>query len=552
MLLEFEAMPPGTVHAASFSLPACEQTFEKTSSERFVETRSPGQEPRRYMKNRNPDQRAETSPVAASRPPIESGQPSGGKQRTHDTILRPSPVQPLSQDSQGSAHLTVGERQAYGRALRDQVPHERQAAWHLFPDRPNPIELLERQAQTRLSDLVPIRYQRMLASPLAFLRGAAIVMAHDLGHTPTTGISVQLCGDCHLANFGVYGSPERSLLFDLNDFDETLPGPWEWDVKRLAASLMVAGRVNGFNASESQEAALQMVQTYRTQMRVFAGMPTLEVWYAHLNAEDILQFFTSDQAQSKKRTKQFFQKARSQDQLKALSKLTEVVNDRRQIIPDPPLVMPIPTGTSEERIASLFQAYQQTLREDQGTLLDRYRVVDAARKVVGVGSVGTRCYIVLLEGRDAQDPLFLQVKEAESSVLEASLPRSTYVYQGQRVVAGQRLMQAASDIFLGWMRGDDGRDYYWRQLKDMKGALAIEETTPVGLAFYGGVCGWALARAHARSGDCVQIAAYLGKSDVFDQAIMHFADAYATQTERDYQALVEAVKARRIIASSGS
>ncbi len=311
-----------------------------------------------------------------------------------------SGVQPLSQGSQEPSHLTVAERQARGRVLREQVPRERHAIWDAFPDRPNPVDLLERQAQSRLSDLVPLRYQRMLASPQAFLRGSAIVMAHDLAHTPTSGIPVQLCGDCHLANFGVYGSPERALLFDLNDFDETLPGPWEWDVKRLAASLVLAGRVNGFKEVECRKAAMKMVESYRTQMRVFAGMPNLEVWYASLNAQDILQFFTSDLAQSQKRAKQLFEKARSQDQMKSLSKLTEVVKGRRQIILDPPRVSPIPAGSREVQIASLFQAYRETLREDQGRLLDRYHVVDVARKVVGVGSVGTRCYIVLLEGRD--------------------------------------------------------------------------------------------------------------------------------------------------------
>lgn len=499
------------------------------------------------MKKRDAPLKADLSSLAISPPFSGPKHPRGGKSGKHALTREPSGVQPISQDSQEPAHRGVAERQARGRALREHVPRERQAVWEAPPDRPDPVALLERQAQTRLSDLVPLRYQRMLASPLAFLRGAAIVMAHDLGHTPTTGITVQLCGDCHLANFGVYGSPERSLLFDLNDFDETLPGPWEWDVKRLAASLVVAGRVNGFSAAACQKAVRSMVTTYRTQMRLFAGMPNLEVWYARLGAEDILHFFTNDLAKSHKRAKQFFQHARSQDQLKALSKLTEVVKGRRQIIPDPPLVTPIPPLTTKEQIAPLFQAYQETLREDQRTLLSRYHVVDVARKVVGVGSVGTRCYLVLLAGRDAHDPLLLQVKEAEASVLEASLKRSSYSNQGQRVVAGQRLMQAASDIFLGWMRGGDGRDYYWRQLKDMKGTLAIEQTTPIGLAFYGGVCGRALARAHARSGDGIQIAAYLGKRDVFDQAIVQFAEAYAHQTERDYQTLVEAVKTGRIV-----
>jgi uncharacterized protein (DUF2252 family) len=501
------------------------------------------------MEDQQTEHIAETTYVAALTPAAEQPQTTGDKKGSRATTSLESPVLPPGQGSFVSSPLTVPERQARGRALRDQVPLDIHAAWAPPLDRPNPIALLESQAKTRLRELLPIRYQRMLASPFAFLRGSAIVMAHDLGTTLTTGIGVQLCGDCHLSNFGVYGSPERTLLFDINDFDETLPGPWEWDVKRLATSLVVAGRGNGFSAADCREAALMAAQTYRTQIRTFANMRNLEVWYSHIDAQGILKSFTSDMAFSKKRTKKLVQKARSEDSMKALSKLTEVVNGHRQILNDPPLIVRMTSSALEENAARIIAAYRQTLRDDQSFLLGQYRFVDAARKVVGVGSVGTRCYIALLEGRDEQDPLFIQVKQAEPSVLEAHLPKSAYQNQGQRVVAGQRLMQAESDIFLGWIRWEDGLDYYFRQLKDMKGSVPIEETIPAGLRFYAGVCGQALARAHARSGDRIQIAAYLGKSDVFDQATVQFAEAYANQTERDHKALVEAVKAGKVEAT---
>jgi uncharacterized protein (DUF2252 family) len=493
---------------------------------------------------------ANPSPIAASLPPPEPLQTDTGKASKRVPARRAANLHPASSDRREPAHLTVAERQARGRAQREQVPRETHADWVPPADRPDPINLLQSQEKTRLPDLLPLRYHRMLASPLAFLRGSAIIMAHDLGHTPKSGIQAQLCGDCHLSNFGVYGSPERALLFDLNDFDETLPGPWEWDVKRLAASLVVAGRSNGFSTSECREAARKAVQTYRLQMRNFAQMSTLAVWYSAINAYDILQFFTSTMARARKRTRKTLEKARSQDHVKAFSQLTEVVNGRRQIKHDPPLVTRLPVEDLEERIAPIFQTYRRTLRDDKRALLDQYHFVDAAHKVVGVGSVGRRCYIVLLEGRDEQDPLFLQLKEAERSALEMHLPKSVYQHQGQRVVAGQRLMQAESDIFLGWLSGEAGADFYCRQLKDMKGSIPIEETRPAGLRFYASVCGWTLARAHARSGDRIQIAAYLGKSDAFDQAIVQFAEVYATQTERDYQALLAAVKAGKIVAAS--
>ncbi len=503
------------------------------------------------MENMETDDVTETSYIAALVQSSEQEQVTGGKESESAPAPRESRVLPPSQDGQIPSRMTVAERQARGRALRDQVPLDIQAAWAPPPDRPSPIDLLESQAKTRLRDLVPIRYQRMLASPFAFMRGSAIVMAHDLGNTPTTGIGVQLCGDCHLSNFGVYASPERTLLFDINDLDETLPGPWEWDVKRLAASLVMAGRGNGFSVADCREAALMAAQTYRTQMRNFANMGNLEVWYSHIDTQGILKSFSSDMAFSKKRTKKLFQKARSEDSMKSLSKLTEVVNGRRQIMNDPPLIMRMTSSAVEENASRILEAYGKTLRDDQSSLLRQYHFVDAARKIVGVGSVGTRCYIALLEGQDEQDPLFIQIKQAEHSVLEAKLPRSAYQNQGQRVVAGQRLMQAESDIFLGWIQWEDGLDYYFRQLKDMKGSVPVEETIPAGLRFYGGVCGQALARAHARSGDRIQIAAYLGKSDVFDQAIVQFAEAYANQAERDYKLLVDAVKSGKVVAAFG-
>jgi uncharacterized protein (DUF2252 family) len=378
-------------------------------------------------------------------------------------------------------------------------------------------------------------------------------MANDLASTPNSGIQAQLCGDAHLLNFGAYASPERSLLFDLNDFDETLEGPWEWDIKRLAASFVVAGRDNGFAAADCREAARAVTASYRQRMAEFSEMGELEVWYSRVGEEEVRGLLSAARA-TKRTTKKLsknVRKARGRDSLQALSKLTTVVDGRRRIIDDPPLLARIPEGDEiRAQINAILESYKRTLQEDRRHLLERYRFVDAARKVVGVGSVGTRAYVVLLEGRDRDDPLFLQVKEAGSSVLEGYLKSNTYEHHGHRVVAGQRLMQAASDIFLGWFRGTEGRDFYWRQLKDMKGSAKVEDMSPDELALYAGICGWALARAHARSGDRVQIAAYLGKSDRFDRAVADFAVAYADQNERDHAALCAAAESGRIVADA--
>jgi uncharacterized protein (DUF2252 family) len=382
-----------------------------------------------------------------------------------------------------------------------------------------------------------------------------MIMANDLASTPKTGIQAQLCGDAHLLNFGAYASPERALLFDLNDFDETLPGPWEWDIKRLAASFVVAGRDNGFDAADCRDAAQASVASYRQRMAQFSEMGELEVWYSHVGEEDIRDLLsdTKNRKTTAKKLSKTVRKARSRDSLQALSKLTRVVDGHRMINDDPPLMVRVPEGDEiRVQVNAILESYKRTLHEDRRHLLDRYRFVDVARKVVGVGSVGTRAYVVLLEGRDENDPLFLQVKEAGPSVLENYVKANTYEHHGHRVVAGQRLMQAASDIFLGWFRGTEGRDFYWRQLRDMKGSANVESMSPDELALYARICGWALARAHARSGDRVQIAAYLGKSERFDKAVASFGEAYADQTERDHAALFAAVKSGRVPADAGA
>jgi uncharacterized protein (DUF2252 family) len=440
--------------------------------------------------------------------------------------------------------LSYKQRRELGRAARQRTPRSSHAAWAPARERPDPVKLLEAQAQTRQPELLRIRYARMTPSPFTFMRGAAITMAHDLAGTPRTGIQAQLCGDCHLLNFGLYASPERALLFDVNDFDETLPGPWEWDVKRLATSLVVAGRDNGFVSADCRRAACEAVRSYRQRMSEYSEMGELEVWYSRVGEEEIFDLISD--SKTMKRAKKAMSKARGRDSLQALSRLTRVVDGRRIIVDDPPLLVRVADEGLREQIDDILQTYRSTLQDDRRYLLDRYRFVDVARKIVGVGSVGTRAYIVLLEGRDEDDPLFLQVKEAQASVLESFLPKSNYRNHGHRVVAGQRLMQAASDIFLGWLRGPAGRDFYWRQLRDMKGSAKVERMSPGDLAAYADLCGWALARAHARSGDRVQIAAYLGKSERFDRAIAAFADAYADQIERDHVALCNAVKLGKV------
>ena len=461
--------------------------------------------------------------------------------------------------------LTAAERAARGKAARARTPRESHAVFDPPSDRPDPIALLEEQAKTRVAELVPVRYGRMMVSPFTYYRGAALPMASDLAATPVSGLAVQACGDAHLSNFGLFGSAERRLMFDVNDFDETLPGPWEWDIKRLAASLEVAGRDNGFTPKQRRDIVVACVSRYRQAMREFAAMTNLDVWYARADITEVrAQFDTQLQARQRKYLDKSLAKARTRDSTEELAKLTRIVDGRPRIISDPPLLVPIdeliPAETDradiEGELTGLLTKYQRTLETDRRYLLQQFDFCDMARKVVGVGSVGTRCWIVLMLGRDEADPLFLQVKEAEASVLSRFVGASKYANHGQRVVAGQRLMQASSDIFLGWQRTEAGldgqtRDFYVRQLRDWKFSVEVALLRPEGLQMYGSLCGWTLARAHARSGDHIAIASYLGGSDVFDRAIARFATAYADQNERDHQALVDAAKSGRITAEQG-
>jgi uncharacterized protein (DUF2252 family) len=449
------------------------------------------------------------------------------------------------------AHLPPDERRAIGRGARRSASRRSQAQWQPATGRPDPVALLRAQDADRLPDLVPVRYGRMSASPFAFYRGAAAVMAADLAPLPRTGLTVQLCGDAHLLNFGLYASPERTLLFDVNDFDETLPGPFEWDVKRLAASVVVAARQNSFEPVVGRDAALATGRSYREHMATYAEMGELEVWYSRVVGDELLALARAAAKVRTKRTERAFAKARGRDSLQALGKLTEVVDGRRRIVDNPPLLEHVPGLDEPELMHRLFHAYARTLEDDRRVLLERYDFVDLARKVVGVGSVGTRCFVVLLRGRDDDDPLFLQVKQAGDSVLEAYLGRSRFAKAGHRVVAGQRIMQAASDIFLGWMRGPEGRDFYWRQLRDMKGSLETEGMRPAGLELYAEACGWALARGHARSGQRTAIAAYLGVGDRFEQAVADFAVAYADQNERDFEHFTKAIAKGKVEAAAG-
>jgi uncharacterized protein (DUF2252 family) len=461
-------------------------------------------------------------------------------------------------------HLSVAERAARGKAARSEVPRSSHAAYEPQARRGDPVKLLERQAKTRVPELVPIRYGRMLVSPFTFYRGAAMIMASDLAATPRSGLTVQCCGDAHLSNFGVFASPERRLVFDLNDFDETLPGPWEWDVKRLAASMLVAARDNGYRAKDQERIVLATVAGYREAMRNFASMSNLAVWYAHLEMESVLAELGPQLKPSMaKRTGKALAKARTKDSMAAFSKLVHVVDGRARIIAEPPLIVPLEDlveGRERERqfdsLQGLLRAYRDTLQNDRRGLLEQFRLTDFARKVVGVGSVGTRAWIALMLGRDDQDPLMLQMKEAEASVLEGPLGASRFENHGERVVSGQRLMQASSDIFLGWVHVDAGldgkaRDFYGRQLKDWKGSAEIEQMVPKGMTLYGRLCGWTLARAHARSGDRIAIASYLGGGTSFDRAILSFSEAYAEQNERDYRALTKAAESGRIEAETG-
>ncbi len=511
-----------------------------------------------------------------------------------------------------AAQITLSERRAIGTDARTRTPRGAHAGWTPAAGRPSPVDLLVSQEADREPDLVPVRHGRMMVSPFTFYRGAAKIMAEDLRDTPAAGLNVQLCGDAHLLNFGVFGSPERRLVFDLNDFDETLPGPFEYDVKRMAASFVIAARDAGFSRVQSSDAALESVAAYRSAMAEFAKQRTMDIWYASLDEEmikrslrdvvvqsagppktgkkaakkddDTTKVLTdTDQdarksgksaqgsqpgdvkkqakmaRQAEKRVTQISAKAHARDSLQALSKLAERVDGRYRIVSQPPVVVPlrdappdVVPGNLGELLTQQFRDYRATLQPDRRHLLEQFEIVDVARKIVGVGSVGTRCFIALLQGRDDTDPLFLQVKEATTSVLETHLPRSKYRQHGQRVVQGQRIMQAVSDIFLGWTRGVDiNRHFYWRQLRDMKGSVDPEGVTPLGMTLYARMCGWTMARAHARSGDPVAIAAYLGSSDSFDRAIADFSQRYADQNELDYDEFASTIKDGQLAAVEG-
>ncbi len=487
------------------------------------------------------------------RPPVERADGEIGAGSAADGFAPPPPTD-------------FAAREEYGKEARRRTPRSTHGAWAPSPDRADPVRLLEEQASTRVPELVPIRHARMLVSSLAFYRGAALLMAADLADTPVSGITTQICGDAHLANLGVFGTPERTMIFDINDFDETLPGPWEWDVKRLATSFEVAGRYRGFGEEERREIDLTVVRGYRERMLQAAESRVLDAWYDRLDTTRFMEYLEAERRANRvvdkqvKRTDAAIAKARTRDSTRALGKLVETVDGEMRIRADPPLIVPIEQLTPadrtpeevEEWMRDLLASYQSTLVLANHPMRE-FSYVHMARKVVGVGSVGISAWIVLLRGRDDGDPLLLQAKQAEDSVLERFLPASEFENDGERVVRGQRLMQAASDIFLGWQRvaAPDGvvRDYYIRQLADWKGAADIDAMVPSGARMYARVCGETLARAHARSGDRIAIAAYLGRSDRFDRAIAEFASAYADQNERDYATFADAVASGRLEAA---
>ena len=498
-------------------------------------------------------------------------------------------------------HFSLADRRAHGVAARTATAPDGHSEWQPAADRPDPVALLEEQNTAREPDLVPVRHGRMMVSPFTFYRGAAKIMAADLAATPTAGLDVQLCGDAHLSNFGAFASPERRLLFDLNDFDETLPGPFEYDVKRMAASFTIAARNNGFSQQEARSVTGASVRAYREAMAEFAGMRTMDLWYAHLSEDDLraavgkvaaaaehhhkagksgkdgkdgkakggkdshkserASTVDAEVERAVKQSDKTLRKAHTRDSLQALSKLGELVDGRYRIVSQPPVLVPardlgdvynMTQDEVETTVHGQFREYRETLQADRRHLLQRFEIIDMARKVVGVGSVGTRAFIVLLQGRDGQDPLFLQVKEATRSVLEDHLPKSRYRNPGERVVQGQRMMQAASDIFLGWTKGvQEDRYYYWRQLRDMKASALVDAMSTIGLTLYAELCGWTLARAHGRSGDAVAIAEYLGDHEAFDTSITEFSQRYADQNERDYEAFVAAIRSGRVPAVEG-
>jgi uncharacterized protein (DUF2252 family) len=465
-----------------------------------------------------------------------------------DTVVSISKARADSRED--SLGPTAEERMTAGRALRERVPRTSHAKWAPAPDRPDPVTLLKESDRGRLAELLPLRYGRMRQSPFAFYRGAAALMAGDLAATPVTKIRVQACGDCHLMNFGGYGSPERRLVFDINDFDETLPAPWEWDVKRLAASVVLAGRQKGVKERRCGDAARAVVASYRTHMREYARMPYLQAWYSHIDVDIFIE--RARTARDKKYWKKVERAAKMQTAEYILPKITEISKGKRRIIDHPPLVYhPRDIAIIDEHVRALFHRYRLTLPEERRVILDRYHIVDIARKVVGVGSVGTRCDVALLmAGKD--DALVLQLKEAQTSVLETHAGKSRYPNHGERVVTGQRMLQAASDVFLGWTRADDGRDYYFRQLRDMKMKFDLESMTKSEWLEYVQICGWTLARAHARTGDAARIGGYVGKNATFDDAIGEFAVTYANQTERDHAELLKAIRAGQVRAAETS
>ena len=456
-----------------------------------------------------------------------------------------------------TVHRSPEQRESDGKKLREKVPRSSHADWSPASDRADPVHVITSQDAARVQPLVPIRHGRMAVSPFTFYRGAAKIMAGDLASTPSSGLTAQLCGDAHLANFGSYASPDRRQVFDVNDFDETLPGPWEWDLKRLATSFVLAGRDNGFDKSAIAVATTQSVVGYRKAMARFAEQRTLDVWYAQVTIDQIIA--AAPKKKHRRRLSEAAAKARSKDSLKALSKLAERVDGKYRIKNQAPLLIPLrdlahsmDPDRLREQVTKSVESYRNTLADNRRVLLDRFELVDIALKVVGVGSVGTRCLIVLFEGRDEDDPLFLQIKEAEASVLEDHLPKSRYDEHGERVVRGQRLMQASSDIFLGWDTIPDTRHrYYWRQFHDMKGSADIASMGPKRLRNYATVCGATLAHAHARSADMVAIAGYMGTGDAFDEAMTEFAFTYADQNDRDYAAFIAAIDDGSIEAADG-
>jgi uncharacterized protein (DUF2252 family) len=465
--------------------------------------------------------------------------------------------------SERGLHLTPAERAARGKAERGEQPRSAHADWGPAPGRADPIDLLEEQARTRLPELGAIRYGRMLVSPFTFFRGAAALMAADLADGPRTGLHTQLCGDAHLSNFGIFAAPDRRLVFSINDFDETLPGPFEWDVKRLAASFAVAGRERGFGEDARRTVVTTTVRAYREAIARFAAMRNLDVWYTRLDVARIREQLGAEMSRKQlKRLRTRVADVHTKDSMRALAKLCETVDGELRIVGNPPLVTPIEDvlpGAEQQHLEDvvrrMIRTYRRTLPPDRRRLLASYRYVHAARKVVGVGSVGARTWILLLVGRDDGDPLFLQFKEAQASVLEPFLGKSQFNQHGHRVVDGQRMMQAAADIMLGWERiktiDGEQRDFYIRQLWDAKGSAEVESMEPPGLEAYGRICGWTLARAHARSGDRIAVAGYLGRGATFDRAMASFAESYADQNERDYDALREAASSGRVAADTG-